>query len=135
MRFHFYLIEMYNPLKYFTDEVAKNLGDRAKEILTFLYPPVTMYEDAGEMVIEADLPGFSKKDVTVRLEKNALTISAERKLEAKGVVYLDQRPEKFTKRIRLPMEVEQDVNFKAKLLNGVLTVKFPSKGVKTIEVE
>lgn len=135
MRFHFYLIEMYNPLKYFTDEVAKNLGDRAKEILTFLYPPVTMYEDAGEMVIEADLPGFSKKDVTVRLEKNALTISAERKLEAKGVVYLDQRPEKFTKRIRLPMEVEQDVNFKAKLLNGVLTVRFPSKGVKTIEVE
>ncbi len=135
MRFHFYLIEMYNPLKYFTDEVAKNLGDRAKEILTFLYPPVTMYEDAGEMVIEADLPGFSKKDVTVRLEKNALTISAERKLEAKGVVYLDQRPEKFTKRIRLPMEVDQDVNFKAKLLNGVLTVRFPSKGVKTIEVE
>ena len=129
------MIMMYNPLKYFTSEVAKNLGDRAKEILTFLYPPVTMYEDAGEMVIEADLPGFSKKDVTVRLEKNALTISAERKLEAKGVVYLDQRPEKFTKRIRLPMEVDQDVNFKAKLLNGVLTVRFPSKGVRTIEVE
>ncbi|MCL4338025.1 MAG: Hsp20/alpha crystallin family protein [Candidatus Thermoplasmatota archaeon] len=135
MRFHFYLIEMYNPLKYFTDEFAKNLGDRAKEVLTFLYPPVTMYEDAGEMVIEADLPGFSKKDVTVRLEKNALTISAERKLETKGVLYLDQRPEKFTKRIRLPMEVDQDVNFKAKLLNGVLTVRFPAKGVKTIEVE
>ena len=129
------MIKMYNPLKYFTGEVAKNLGDRAKEILSFLYPPVTMYEDAGEMVIEADLPGFSKKDVTVRLEKNALTISAERKLEAKGVVYMDQRPEKFTKRIRLPLEVDEDVNFKAKLLNGVLTIRFPAKGVKTIEVE
>jgi HSP20 family molecular chaperone IbpA len=126
---------MYNPLKYFTGEVAKNLGDRAKEILSFLYPPVTMYEDAGEMVIEADLPGFNKDDINVRLEKNSLTISAERKLEPKGVVYMDQRPEKFTKRIRLPMEVDQDVDFKAKLLNGVLTVRFPSKGVKTIEVE
>ncbi len=126
---------MYNPLKYFTGEVAKNLGDRAKEILSFLYPPVTMYEDAGEMVIEADLPGFRKDDITVRLEKNSLTISAERKLEAKGVVYMDQRPEKFTKRIRLPMEVDQDVDFKAKLNDGVLSVRFPSKGVKTIEVE
>lgn len=126
---------MYNPLKYFTSEVAKNLGDSAKEILTFLYPPVTMYEEAGEIVVEADLPGFNKKDVNVRLEKNALTISAERKLEAKGVVYMDQRPEKFTKRIRLPLEVDQDVNFKAKLTNGVLVVRFPAKGVKTIEVE
>lgn len=126
---------MYNPLKYFTSEVAKNLGDRAKEIMTFLYPPVTMYEEAGEMVVEADLPGFNKKDVTVRLEKNALTISAERKLEAHGVVYIDQRPEKFTKRITLPLEVDQDVNYKAKLTNGVLTIRFPAKGVKTIEVE
>ena len=126
---------MYNPLKYFTSEVAKNLGGRAKEIMTFLYPPVTMYEDAGEIVVEADLPGFNKKDITVRLERNALTISAERKLETKGVVYLDQRPDKFTKRIGLPLEVDQDVNFKAKLTNGVLTVRFPAKGIKTIEVE
>lgn len=126
---------MYNPLKYFTGEVAKNLGDRAKEVMTFLYPPVTMYEDAGEIVIEADLPGFSKKDITVRLEKNALTISAERKIDTKGVVYMDQRPDKFTKRIRLPLEVDQDVNYTAKLTNGVLVVRFPAKGVKTIEVE
>lgn len=126
---------MYNPLKYFTGEVAKNLGDRAKEILSFLYPPVTMYEEAGEIVVEADVPGFNKKDITVRLEKNALTISAERKLDVSGVVYMDQRPEKFTKRIRLPLEVDQDVNFKAKLTNGVLVVRFPAKGIKTIEVE
>lgn len=126
---------MYNPLKYFTGEVAKNIGERAKEIMTFLYPPVTMYEDAGDIVIEADLPGFNKKDVTVRLEKNALTISAERKVETKGVVYLDQRPEKFTKRIRLPLDVDQDVNYTAKLSNGVLVIRFPAKGVKTIEVE
>ena len=126
---------MYNPLKYFTGEVAKNLGDSAKEIMTFLYPPVTMYEEAGDIVVEADLPGFNKKDVTVRLEKNALTISAERKIETHGVVYMDQRPNKFTKRISLPLAVEEDVDFKAKLTNGVLTIRFPAKGVKTIEVE
>lgn len=129
------MINMYNPLKYFTSEVAKNIGDRAKEVLTFLYPPVTMYEEAGEIVVEADLPGFSKKDITVRLEKNALTIAAERKVDLKGVVYMDQRPEKFTKRIRLPVEVDPDVNYTAKHTNGVLVIRFPAKGVKTIEVE
>ena len=126
---------MYNPLKYFTEEFAKNIGDRAKEIMTFLYPPVTMYEEAGEIVIEADLAGFNKKDITVRLEKNSISISAERTISTKGVVYLDQRPDKFMKRIRLPLEVDQDVKYSAKYLNGVLVIRVPAKGVRTIEVE
>ncbi|MCL6090546.1 MAG: Hsp20/alpha crystallin family protein [Candidatus Thermoplasmatota archaeon] len=126
---------MYNPLKYFTEEFAKNIGDRAKEIMTFLYPPVTMYEEAGEIVIEADLAGFNKKDITVRLEKNSISISAERTISTKGIVYMDQRPDKFMKRIRLPLEVDQDVKYSAKYLNGVLVIRVPAKGVRTIEVE
>ncbi len=126
---------MYNPLRYFTGEVAKNLSDRAKEIMTFLYPPVTMYEESGAIVIEADLPGFDKKDITVRLEKDSLTISAEREPTAKGVVYMDQRPDRFMKRIKLPVEVDQDVNYSAKYTNGVLVIRIPAKGVKTIKVE
>ncbi len=126
---------MYNPLKYFTEEFAKNIGDRAKEIMTFLYPPVTMYEEAGEIVIEADLAGFNKKDITVRLEKNSISISAERTISTKGIVYMDQRPDKFMKRIKLPLEVDQDVKYSAKYLNGVLVIRVPAKGVRTIEVE
>ena len=126
---------MYNPLKYFTEEFAKNIGDRAKEIMTFLYPPVTMYEEAGEIVTEADLAGFNKKDITVRLEKNSISISAERTISTKGIVYMDQRPDKFMKRIKLPLEVDQDVKYSAKYLNGVLVIRVPAKGVRTIEVE
>jgi HSP20 family molecular chaperone IbpA len=132
---YFNRIGMYNPLKYFTEEFAKNIGDRAKEIMTFLYPPVTMYEEAGEIVIEADLAGFNKKDITVRLEKNSISISAERTISTKGIVYMDQRPDKFMKRIRLPLEVDQDVKYSAKYLNGVLVIRVPAKGVRTIEVE
>ena len=43
----------------------KNVNDRAKEVLTYLYPPVRMYEDNGEIVIEADMPGFDKKDINI----------------------------------------------------------------------
>lgn len=129
------MADMYGPLRYFTGEMVKNLGDRAKEVMTFMYPPVTVYEEAGELVVEADLPGFDKKDVKVRLEKESLMISATRKFEKKGMVFMDQRPEEVSKRIRLPMEVDQDAVFTAKYANGVLTIKVPVKGSRTIKVE
>ena len=126
---------MYGPLRYFTEEMLKGMGDRAKEIMTFLYPPVTMYEEAGEIVIEADMPGFDKKDIQVRLEKEALSINAKRAIETKGTVFLDQRPEELSKRIKLPMPVDQEVNFTAKYTNGVLVIKIPVKGIKTVKIE
>jgi len=39
-------------------------------------------EDADHIYIEAELPGFCKEDVDVTLEKNVLTITAERKSES-----------------------------------------------------
>lgn len=129
------MADMYGPLRYFTSEMVKNLGDRAKEVMTFMYPPVTVFEEGGELVIEADLPGFDKKDVKVRLEKESLSISASRKIEKKGVVFMDQRPEEVSKRIKLPMEVDQEAAFSAKYQNGVLTVKIPVKGSRSIKVE
>ncbi len=129
------MADMYGPLKYFTSEMAKNLGDRAKEVLTYMYPPVTVSEEGGELIVEADLPGFDKKDIHVRLEKSTLSISASRKIEKKGMVYTDQRPEEFTKRLRLPMDVDADAAFSAKYSNGVLTIKVPVRGSRTIKVE
>ncbi|HKJ96873.1 MAG TPA: Hsp20/alpha crystallin family protein, partial [Thermoplasmataceae archaeon] len=71
----------------------------------------------------------------VRLEKTSLSISASRTLEKKGMVFMDQRPEEVSKRIKLPMEVDQDAAFSAKYLNGVLTIKIPVKGSRSIKVE
>lgn len=127
--------EMYGPLRYFTKEMLKNLGERTKEVMTFMYPPITMYEDAGEIVIEADLPGFDKKDIHVTLEKGALSIHAKRTVEKKGTVLMDQRPEEVSKRLHLPVEVDPDVTFTAKYTNGVLLIRIPAKGIKTIKVE
>ncbi|GGM69568.1 heat-shock protein Hsp20 [Thermogymnomonas acidicola] len=129
------MADVYGPLKYFTGEMVKNLNERAKEIMTFLYPPITMYQEAGELVIHADMPGFDKKDIHVSVERNAVTISATRKLETGGVVFMDQRPEKVTKRVRLPVEVDMEASFTASYTNGVLTIRIPSKGVRSIEIE
>ncbi len=127
---------MFNPLKYYTGEAIKNLNDKAKEILSFMYPPVTIYEEGGDIVIDADLPGFDKKDVKVRAEKDAVTIEASRKIEPKtGTLISNQRPEKIFKRIKIPYETDTSTDLSAKYQNGILTIRIPAKGFKTIKVE
>ena len=103
--------------------------------MTFLYPPVTLYEESGEVVVEADMPGFDKKEIKVRLEKDAVIISASRKIKPEGTIVYNQRPETIHKRIRLPFEVEPALEVAAKYQNGVLTIRVPSKGLRTVKVE
>ncbi len=123
------------PLKFYADEFMKGVGNRVKEVMSFVYPPVTMYEESGEIVIEADLPGFKKDNIRVVLEKNALSISARRELNRSGMTYMDQRPESVHKRISLPLEIDYAVDYTARYDEGVLTIKIPVKGIKTVKVE
>lgn len=123
------------PLKFYADEFMKGIGNRVKEVMSFVYPPVTMYEESGEIVIEADLPGFKKEDIRVVLDKDSLTFSANRKINRSGMIYMDQRPENVHKRIALPVEIDYAVDYTAKYKDGVLTVSIPVKGINTIKVE
>ncbi len=126
---------MYSPLKFYAQEMLKNIGDRGKEILSFIYPPITMYESGTDIIIEADMPGFEKKEIDVRMDKNAVLINASRKKEEAGTTFIDQRPEKISKRIRLPYEVDEGAEITAKYQNGVLTLTIPAKGLRAVKVE
>ncbi len=126
---------MYNPLKYYTQEALKNMNDKAKEILSFMYPPITMYEEGGEVKIEADLPGFNKKDIKIRTNKNSVTIEATRKIQTEGTVIVNQRPEHVFKRVSVPYEIEQNADLVAKYADGVLKISLQIKGMKTVKVE
>ena len=126
---------IYGPLKFMADEFMKNVNDRAKEVLTYLYPPVRMYEDNGEIVIEADMPGFDKKDIKVTSSKMSIEISATRKSPENVNMLLDQRPDKIWKSVRLPVELDHDAAISAKYTSGVLYVRAPIKGLKTVKIE
>jgi HSP20 family protein len=126
---------MYRPLKYYSDELMKNINNRAKEIMSFMYPPVTMYEDNGYIGIDADLPGFNRDNIKVTIEKNAIVIRAEREIKPEGTVFENQRPDKVFKRMALPLEVDTEQDFSAKYNDGVLSLKIPVKNVKTVKIE
>ena len=93
--------------------------------LSIQCPIHDVIENDKEFIIEAMLAGIKKEDVSVKVEKDMLTIKAERK-EIKDLKY--NRKESFTGKYRrsfiLPDNADVD-NVDASLVDGVLTVTVP----------
>lgn len=94
-------------------------------------------DEGGNIVIRADLPGISKDDINVTLEKGVLTISATRASDAPaqgeshicgeinqetdGNVYVQERKfGSFSRVLNLPSDISDDIH--ASLKDGVLQV-------------
>ena len=110
---------------------GRDLGGNANGTGTggYLAPyAVDVREDGDHLYVEAELPGFKKDEIDITLENQTLTISAERRQEAKqgdkgkGELLLhERRYTRFLRSFTLPPTVnEQSVN--AKLADGVLTI-------------
>lgn len=95
----------------------------AEENLSARYP-VDVAEENGKILVDAELPGFEKKDIEVTVENGVLQIKAERKQEeTKARKHLHER--RFTRvqrRFTLPANVE-DGKAVCKYENGVLHVE------------
>jgi HSP20 family protein len=93
-------------------------------------PTTDVYtEGSKQMVIEAHLPDFDEKDVSVNLENGVLEIQAQKheKDEDKNKKYVvRESSSSFYRRIRLPDHADAD-NIKAGMSNGILKVTVPFK--------
>lgn len=80
-------------------------------------------DENGSIVIRADLPGVTKNDLNVTLEKGVLTISAKREIhkkEADGNVYLREcLSGNFSRSLRVPSDINEE-DIQATLKDGVL---------------
>ena len=80
----------------------------------------------------AALPGFTKKEVSLKVEDDCLFISGDRK-EAKADAF--SFASTFSRSIRLPEDVEVE-KVKASLSNGVLTATLPKASkAKPVEIK
>lgn len=81
-------------------------------------------------VVTADLPGYDKADIDVRLVAGSLHIEADRELETgeERPDYLrrERRRESVSRRVSLPDPVDED-GITATHNNGVLTVELPKQ--------
>lgn len=119
--------------EYVVRELMREFTGKTREFYEFVMPPVDIYEDVSDLVVVADMPGFKKEDIVVRVSGNILSVRATReKPEPTGIVYWQQRPLKIDKKIPLPFSVaEEDV--KATYKEGLLEIRVPLKGAVKIE--
>lgn len=91
-------------------------------------PEVDMYETKSEVIVKANLPGCEKKDVSVDVHDNILTIKGKKEenkeVKEKDFYQREQRSGSFQRSISLPKYANTD-KAKASCKNGVLEVKFP----------
>jgi len=94
----------------------------------FVIPLVDMYEEGGDLVVKADLPGIKKENIDISLSGTTLTISGERKTEEttekKGYTSYERLEGSFCRTFELPVEVDVD-KVKAHLDSGVLEIRLP----------
>jgi len=94
-----------------------------------LWSPVAdMYETKNDVVVSAELPGVSEKDIRVSVTGDLLTIQGERQgnseVEDGGHYRRERWFGKFERTLSLPVPVETN-QVKATYRDGVLTVKLP----------
>ncbi|MEX1061914.1 MAG: Hsp20/alpha crystallin family protein [Patescibacteria group bacterium] len=92
---------------------------------------LNIYEVKGEVVVEAPVPGVKKSEITVEVAEGTVKIDAvhtetEEDKKERQAIYRAQRMSEFHYSASLPKEVKED-EAKAKLEDGVLTVRIPIK--------
>ena len=94
-------------------------------------PSVDVYETENELVLKADVPAVDLNDIDVRVEKQTLTISGERKFDqqnvnGKGYHRIERSYGKFSRSFSVPSAFDTE-HVGAEYQNGVLTVKLPKR--------
>ena len=119
-------------------EFLRDIGTKSRDVFELMLPPADVFEDGSDLVIMLDMPGFDKDRIKTRLTESMLAITAKRDpVERDGITYWEQRPLRISKKIALPLRVDtsDDLETKAKYIDGILTIRLPIKGVGKIRVE
>jgi len=87
-------------------------------------------EDDTTYVVTADMPGISRAEVSVTIDKNVLTISAESKDEIsqnkRKVLRHERYSGKYARSLRLGEDIDED-KVSAEYRDGVLRLVIPKK--------
>ncbi len=111
------------------------LGEEIESIGNF---PVDVEETDENIVAKADLPGFKKDEVALKVTENSLEISAEhkeKKIEKTAKTYRAERKfGSFKRFLTLPAAIDYEKT-DAKFENGLLTVSLPKREKKKVGKE
>ncbi|MDA8414596.1 MAG: Hsp20/alpha crystallin family protein [Desulfobacteraceae bacterium] len=91
-------------------------------------PAVDVFEEGGSIVVKAELPGLTRKDIEVKLIDNTLEISGEKsteeKIDRRDYLKVERSYGKFSRTLRLPEGLDGE-HVKASFSDGVLEIRIP----------
>ena len=107
----------------------RDMGGFPSEMQGFS-PSFDVKEKKDALIIQADLPGVTEKDVAISITGNRLTISGERQAEEtkddENYFMFERTYGSFSRSFTLPEDVHAD-QVQAELKNGVLRLTLPKK--------
>ena len=110
---------------------------------TALHPNLDMYEEEGDLVVKAELPGIDKDGLDISIDGDVLRIKGERNEEREETnedthYYTYERHYgRYSRSVPLPFPVDTE-KVSATLENGVLQIRMPKAeeaGVKHVEIK
>jgi HSP20 family protein len=132
-------LDQFGSLTGIQDEINRlfdvTLGRRPFERMSLFdgdwAPAVDVLDDENKVVVKAELPGMTEKDIDVSILGDTLTIKGEKKEEkkeheGKNIHRLERTYGMFQRAITLPGSVAPDKT-KASFKNGVLEIEMPKK--------
>jgi len=109
------------------DRLFGSAGSNAPASSTWL-PPVDLLETDAAYILEADLPGMTKEDISVTVQEDRITLKGtrkrEEKSEGKGYRRFERAEGAFERSFRISGGIDA-AGVHAKFENGVLTVTLP----------
>ncbi len=116
--------------QFFTDDFPFSTRLVARPAMDFL-PKLDISETEIEYKVTAELPGMEEKDIQIRLEKDTLVLSGEKKSETEEKEKTYHRVERsygsFERVIPFDTQLDED-KVSAVFRNGVLTITLPKAG-------
>jgi len=101
--------------------------------------PVELKQTEKELTVSAGLPGFTEKDIEIRVEPRRLFITGKREEKSedkqKGETVYSERSNEVFRAIDLPAEIDPD-KVKTTLSKGELEITMPKKEIgKKVMIE
>jgi HSP20 family molecular chaperone IbpA len=94
-----------------------------------LAPPADIFEDADGFSIVLDMPGVTKDRLTVRADRNELTVEGEASIDmpqGMEAAYAEIRSAHYRRSFVLTNELDAEA-VEASMKNGVLTIRIPKR--------
>ena len=116
------MLMRFDPFREFDRLTQQVLGTSARPAAM----PMDAYRQGDQFMVHFDLPGVDASSIELTVEKNVLTVSAERRWDAQNLEFIaSERPQgTFSRQLFLGDNLDAE-QVKADYDRGVLTVTIP----------